>query len=81
MSETRNPRNEAGTLASVTLSPCPERKLIRPGGCYRHIDFRLGVSAPRSGRSIDSRQPIPSPWSFSTATSIAPAMPSLARWS
>jgi Ca-activated chloride channel family protein len=46
MSETRNPRNDAGTLASVTLSPCPERKLIRPGGCYRHIDFRLVVSAP-----------------------------------
>ena len=46
MSETHNPRNEAATLASVTLSPNPERKLIRPGGCYRHLDFRLVVSAP-----------------------------------
>src|SRR4051812_4374621 len=46
MPETRDPRNDAGTLASVTLSPCPERKLIRPGGSYRHVDFRLAVSAP-----------------------------------
>jgi Ca-activated chloride channel family protein len=32
----------------IVLSARPERRLIRPGGSYRHVDFQLSVSQPTS---------------------------------
>src|SRR5579859_1646194 len=43
--------------ASVTLSPNPERKLIRPGSCHRHVDFQLAV-VPAARTSGPSRVPV-----------------------
>lgn len=46
--------NGAG-YSGLRFSMTPERRLVRPGGCARHVDFHL-IAPPSSGRP--TRQPV-----------------------
>jgi len=45
--------NVGGSKANITLRMCPERRLIRQGGSFRHIDFHLAVEQTADAASAD----------------------------
>ncbi len=45
--------NVGGSKANITLRMCPERRLIRQGGSFRHIDFHLAVEQTADAASVE----------------------------